>query len=422
MPGLFDSNKNIRQLKPTVMDYQLKSGPLAALIQLPEAALLFGTNIEGRDDAVLSALQKPLGLPPLEQCVVPGDRVVIVVDPDTPALIEILTLVWEQFQASLGDELDATLVLPADAKGDGWKSLLDELPVHIRNQVAVHIHDPGNEQHRSYLATSASGERIYLSHYLTDADLVITIGVVCFDHLFGYRGTNSSVFPALSDADSIAATRRLTELQQTPRDKRPLRELADEIGWLLGTQFAVQVIPGMQDAPGDALCGAPDEVMKAGRDLLNQRWQLTVDEEFELAVVSIPANSVNPWRQLTAALETAAQLVGDGGRIAALAELPGSIGPAMEMLRRCTDPEELLKPLRREPLEDAAEVTQLINILSRCSVFLMSNLDPSFVEDLGVLSLASAAELQRLIDASESTIVVPSANYAWAQVATASAF
>ncbi len=282
--------------------------------------------------------------------------------------------------------------------------------------MAIHIHDPSDEQQRSYLASSASGERIYLSHYLTDADLVVTIGRVGFDAAFGYRGTNSSIYPAFSDTESINASRPRDDAL-APGDSRPLRVLADEVGWLLGTQFAVQVIPGGDGSPIAFLCGAPDEVMKAGRRLLHQHWTVPADETFELVIVSVPANTSTGWKSVGAAVKTATRLAGDGGRIAVIAELPGQIGPAMEMLRRSLEPEELLRPLQREMLHDAAEVLQLIKAMTRARIYLHSNLDAVFVEELGILPLTSAAELQRLIKSAERTFVLPHANFAWVESA-----
>ena len=408
MPGFFDSRER------TVMNYQLTSGQVEAVLQLPESAVVFNADNQSVVASLATSLQSPLGLPPIEQCVVPGDRVALVVDPDTPGVADMITLVWEQFQASHGEELDATLLLPADPDGTNWKAIIDGLPVHVRNQVAIHVHDPSDEQQRSYLASSAGGERIYLSHYLTDADLVVTIGRIGFDATFGYRGTNSSIYPAFSNTESINAARP-TGNDFAPGDSRPLRVLADEIGWLLGTQFAVQVIPGGDGSAMTFLCGAPDEVMKAGRTLLHQHWAVTADETFELVVVSVPANASNGWKSVGAAVETAVRLAGDGGRVAVVAELPNQIGPAMEMLRRSLEPEDLLKPLRREMLHDAAEVSQLIKAMSHARIYLHSNLDPVFVEELGILPLTSEAELQRLIKSAERTFVLPHANFAWVE-------
>ena len=83
------------------------------------------------------------------------------------------------------------------------------------------------------------------------------------------------------------------------------------------------------------------------------------------------------------------------------------------MLRRCQDADELLKPLRREPGEDAVEITQLINTLRHARVFLYSNIPSDIVEELGIIAIEDPAELQRLTTAAKSCVALPNANYAW---------
>jgi nickel-dependent lactate racemase len=398
------------------MHFQLASGNSVASLNLPDGTVVHSTSANEISDVLSTALKNPLGLPVLPECVVPGDRVVIVVDPETPNVVDVVTQVWTQFVELNTDEPDVTLLLPASSGGVGSQSIIDDLPVHVRSQLATHIHDPTDENQRRYLASSAGGERLYLSHYLTDADLIISVGTIAFDGVLGYRGTSSAIYPAFSDVEAIRSAKRDCDSVLVPEDKRPLRDLVDEIGWLLATQFTVQIIPDPAGGIDCVFCGATDETMTAGKRHLNERYRLTLNEEIHLAVVSIPGNSDFGWRQFGAALATAARIVGDDGRIAVVADLPANIGPGLEMLRRSNSPEDLLQSLSEDPSEDAVEVTQLIHALRTSQVFLFSNLDASFVEDLGILPISTEAELQRAIDSSDSVTVVPCANYVWAQV------
>ncbi|MCP4176025.1 MAG: DUF2088 domain-containing protein [Fuerstiella sp.] len=398
------------------MQLQLTSGNSVANLNLPDGTVVHSTSLYEEPDKLLAALRNPLGLPVLSECVVSGDRVVIVVDPETPQVVDVITQVWAQFQELNTDELDVTLLLPPSSDGAGSQSVVDELPVHVRSQLAAHIHDPTDENQRRYLASSAGGERLYLSHYLTDADFIISVGTIGFDGVLGYRGTSSAIYPAFSNVEAIRSAKRHCDPELMPDDKRPLRDLVDEIGWLLGTQFTVQVVPDAAGGTGIVCCGATDQVMAAAKQLLNDCYRLILNEEIHLAVVSIPGNSQFGWRQLGAAVTTASRIVGDDGRIAVVAELPARIGPGLEMLRRSKSPEDLLPSLNDDPPEDAVEVTQLIHALRTSQILLLSNLDAQFVEDLGILAISTDTELQRAIDASDNVIVVPCANYVWAQV------
>ena len=56
----------------TFMTYQLTSGQITASLQLPESAVVFNANDQSTSTSLATALQFPLSLPPIEQCVVPG--------------------------------------------------------------------------------------------------------------------------------------------------------------------------------------------------------------------------------------------------------------------------------------------------------------------------------------------------------------
>lgn len=402
-------------------ELKLCSGRMTATIRVPDqAARTFTRSVDAATD-LAAALQHPTGLPQLHECIVPGDRVVIAVDPETPRLIEVLTEIWAQFQSADAD-LDVTVLFPPDSSGNRWQTLIEELPVHFRNQAAVQVYNREDETQRRYLASSSDGRRIYLSHYLVDADLIVTVGIIGFDATMGVRGTNSILYPGFADQDAVEHARRAVCTEFAPEDTHAVRELADEVGWLLGTQFAVQLVPVPDGGMAEVFCGGPPDVMSAAQRRCTELWRLTVSEQSELAVISIPGETVCSWQQLGLALESALRLVGDGGRIAVVADLPEQMSPQLEMLRRSSDPEGLLSHLKRELPEHALETMALIEAVLRTKVYLFCGLEPSVVEDLGMIPLSNEAELQRLIDTAESVNVLPLANYAWVDVSVPSGF
>ncbi len=399
-------------------EFNLSSGPVSALLVAP--------NLDADNDRrpirlpapdlCRRALSTPRGFPELGRCVVPGDNVIIAVDPETPFLADVLTAVCEHLQTVPDGGVSLTLLLPEDESGNSWQWLTDSLPLHLQQQMTIVSHLPSDQNQLSYLASSAAGERIYLNRLLTDADMIVSVGLLAFDGQLGVRGTTSVLFPAFSDEATLRAARSHGHSELTPEQQRPFRDLVDEIGWLLGTQFTVQVIPGVGVAPTEIIAGLPDDVLQHGREVLNRVFRILVSEEVDAVVLSIPGGAAFGWRQLGHALEQASHLINQGGRIIVVADLPVPEGPAATMLRRCQEPEDLLKPLRREPTSDAVEIAQLIETLRRARVYLLSTLPPDVVEEMGMIPIADSAELQRLVAAVENRIVIPNANYAWCEV------
>ncbi len=393
----------------------LRSGRLSATVDSKKLKLLVtaGEAPQMISAQCRNAILQPMGLPELARCVVPGDSVAIVIDPDTPDSIDLLAVVCEQLQSVPDEGITLSLMLPPDPANTRWSGFVEGLPLHLQQQLTVHIHDPGETSQLSYVASSVAGERIYVNRRISDADLLITIGVICFDSLLGFQGTTSSVFPSFSENDAILQARTQGHPELTPDDERPYRQLVDEVGWLLGTQFTVQVVPGAGETALAILAGLPEDVMSAGKELVNRFWRVKTGKEADAILLSVQASGLFGWKQFGTAIEQAAKLVEPDGRIIVIADLPVPEGPAATMLRRCQEPGELLKPLRREPTEDAVEIVKLINTLSHARVYLYSQIPADIVEELGMIAIEDASELQRLTMASNHCAVLPNANYAW---------
>ena len=399
-------------------EIQLTSGPVCSSLQasVNQPLIPIPDQVISPSERCREALLNPLGYPELVRCVVPGDRVILVVDPETPFAAEIISTVWEQLQSVTDGGVLLTLLLPPDQSGTGWQWLRDQFPLHVQQQITVHVHDPADSSQISYIASTSGGERIYLNRLLSDADLIITVGIIAFDGLLGFRGTSSILFPTFSDIATQQSSQSQGHPELTPEQQRPFREMIDEVGWLLGTQFTVQAIPGAAGLPAEILAGLPEDVMTRGKELVDRSWRVSVEEMLEGAVISVPGGAFG-WKQLGQALENTTNIVQQGGRIVIVADLPIPEGPAATMLRRCQDPEELLKPLRREPTVDSVEFAQLIQALRRVRVYLLSQLPSELVEELGMIPVSDSAELQRLVATIEDCKCIPFANYAWCEVA-----
>lgn len=399
------------------MEIVLRSRNTSAHIRVPSTGVV-APQIAADFETVAEALANPLELPPLGNCVVAGDRVTIAADPATPELSRVLGEVSRQL-IDAASELDLTILLPAEIHRGSQEELLNSIRENVDQSIHIHVHDPSVEQQRRYLASSSGGERIYLSQHLIDSDLNVTVGPIGFDPLLKFSGTSSLFYPALSDADAIRRRQETVCSGETAAPKHFSRETVDEIGWLLGSQFAVQVLPASEGAIAHAICGTADQVMARGIEWLCDHWRVEIPAIADLVVISVSPLAGFEWRQLGRALAASLPIVEEGGRIAVVADLPGQAGPALDMLRRCSDPEDLRNPLRLEPLADAEETLHLIAALQKADVYLLSPLSDEEIEELGMIPLTSESELQRLIERSANPCVIQGANFAQAHLKAA---
>jgi nickel-dependent lactate racemase len=356
------------------------------------------------------ALQTPVGFPELWQCVIPGDNVVIAADPETPNLADVLSLLHEELGKIPEGGVALTLVLAPDPSGQQWQPLRESIPLHLRQQLNIVDHDPGDRTHVSYVASSTSGERLYLNRHLAEADLIITVGFTRFDPSLGVRGTSSCLFPAFTDTETLVRTGFATTPGEITSTVQARRQLVDELGRLTGTQFTLQLIHGPQ-GPLQVLAGQPDQVFEQSGKLNQKLWSITVDEPADAILTSIPAGPA-AWQCFGQALENLLEIVDQGGRIIVISDLDQPEGPAATLLRRTQDPEELLRPLKKEHVADGNHILQLIEALRRARVYLLSRLPPEVVEELGMIPLASETELLKLLTTIPQCLVLPNAHCA----------
>ena len=395
------------------MDVILSSGQFREQVTVPDSVLP-ATSAAPPESALQRALDAPLELPPVNQCVVPGDRVVIVADPDAPQLVETITDVHHRLCSV--PELSISILLPAEFAQPQLTSLAQEIAKVLENAVPVEVYDPDDEQQRSYLASSAAGERIYLARQLVDADLLITISAAQPDPLVGTTGGTALLYPRFSEPAIIADFRgrelRAWRNAVTGHAAESASELIDEIGWLLGVQFSVSIVCGPDGKLENAFCGRADAAVRAAAEYLQRTRAAVAEEETtDLVVMDVPAvNEVCSWRQFARAATVGATLTGYQGRVVVVCDLEAPDGTAMTALSRTENPEELEQPLMLEPPPDAFEALQLIRCSRDVRILLRSALPDTVVEELGMIPISDADEVQRLIDQAESPCMLKSAS------------
>ena len=360
---------------------------------------------------ILEALETPRDYPPLRQAVIPGDRVVIALDVEVfaprPALEAIGAVVR-------GAGVDPGSITVLASRGD--RTDLDDL---MPEGVALAVHDPDDRAQLAYLASTSEGRRIYLNRHLTDADVIVPVGLLGYDSVFGYRGPWSLIYPGLSDRET-ARSFRAKATDALPDRERPWPTLAEasEVSWLLGSQFHLGLVAGVS-GPIEAVAGLESAVRDQGARAVDRSWTFRAETRAELVVVGIGRPGV-PARidDLAEGLSTATRLVRRGGKIVALSRAEGAIGPALARLIKAGDPRLGPAPLRgHEDDPDYPAAHQFARALAWADVYLLSALGQGAVDDLSMIALDHPEEARRLVAASASCLLVSQAERVRAVVA-----
>jgi nickel-dependent lactate racemase len=374
------------------------------IADLTQPATELQADVAGIVDAALAA---PLDFPPLESAAVPGDRVVVALGEDVPAAATIVTGIITTLTTA-GVLLEDILVLLSAQCDEGVRQTLAEAMPELQ----LKTHDPEDRENLAYLAAAENAKPIYVNRELIDADLVIPIGCLKLAETLGHTGVTETLFPLFADLD---AQRRYLAPNSTDSpvllEKR--QKEAIEANWLLGLQLTVQVVPGEGDSLSQIFCGQFDAVERAGQQACVATWKRPIRQRASLALAAVsgPAAS-QTWLNFARAMYAACQAVEEDGAIAICMDLEGPIGPALRYLIDAAHLDEALHEIRKERSPDAIAAAELARVLQQTRVYLLSNMNSRIVESLGIAPIDSAEELQRLVSAHASCILIGNAQHA----------
>ncbi len=357
--------------------------------------------------AVAAAVEDPLEFPPLKRALIPGDRVAIAVAPglpQTPELVAGLLVVLEEAQVRLEDVTICQAAGEAELSGRSG-SLLEK--------ARQFIHRPGEREAMSYLAASATARPIYFPRVLCDADVVIPLGCHRPVASSSTSETGDALFPTFSDQ----ATQQ--RLQHSSCGSVEIEEAA-EAAWLLGVQFAVEVVPGARGSVLQVIAGDREAVRRHSRRLSETVWKTRIAHRVPAVIATVGTPQRNTtWQEVTHAIERLAPIVDPGGAIVLCTDLADA--PTDRLLDDPRDDargdtvasgvrhgaEASTDGCRSEENQCASALAELPRELR---VYFVSQLPGDVVESTGMIPVSSHQELARLVSRFEGGLVVEDAD------------
>jgi nickel-dependent lactate racemase len=361
--------------------------------------------------AVQSALETPFQFPSLRRALTPDDHVTVVVDEELPQLATLLTPILEHLASGHVSPEAITLLCPTHTA----QSWVDELPDTFQ-EVHVEVHDPSNRRHLAYLATTRQGRRIYLNRTAVDADQLVVLTHQGYDPLLGYSGAEGALFPALSDEATLREMDARLSMAAPGVKPWPARQEAEEVAWLLGAPFFVQVIEGAADNLVHVLGGVVASA-EEGRRLQDVQWRREVERLADVVVASVSGNPAHhDFAALARALACASRVLKPNGRIVLLTRGKPALGEGAELLRQAEDASRALSLLEKHHGLDRSAAFQWASAAQHARIYLLSDLPAETAEELFTVPLEHAGQVQRLLNAETSCLFLEDAHKALATV------
>jgi nickel-dependent lactate racemase len=348
-------------------------------------------------------LEHPLSYPALRRALTPEDHIVVVVDEHLPHLSGLLIPLLEHLrQADIRPDAITLLCLPPST-GQAW---LDELPDDFQD-VRIEVHQPGDRRKLAYLATTKQGRRIYLNRSAVEADQLVLLTRRSYDPLAGYAGAEAMLYPGLGDDAAIQEFAARLDYRSPGKKALPIQQEAQEVAWLVGAPFFVQVIEG-SGSEIDSILAGPLESMREGQRLLDARWRVTVESRADVVIASVTGDPASHTiEDLARAFYSAARVVEPGGSIVLLTDAAPVLTRSFEIFRQHDDPGEALTVLRQEKPGDLAAGFMWASAAQQAKLYLLSHLPVELAEELFTVPLQNAQQARKLLTEHATCLILP---------------
>lgn len=388
-----------------------------------------GEPLSDPEAAMRAALRQPTDFPPLDAAIVPGDRIVVVVEPGLPSQDALILGVIRELIAGGAEPANITVLTvqrgaeePQDAEErqvDAPTETTADVPSPDSPQASIWLAlGVTHVQHRredaaslAYLAATDDADPIYLNRALLDADFVIPIGLQRLDDSLGYLGLAGGVYPTFGD---LAAVARLcpTDAAFWDKHRKKLRQESFSVLWQLGIQLVIQVTPGLGEQVLDVVAGQLDAVAREGRLRCERAWRSELRAPASLVVVGVQGReSEETWDELARALAMAERVATDDAAIVVCVDASRRPRPAPRPIVA-----EAAKPTKRGRNRIREFPTLSASLVERLGeshrLYLVADLDSEVCEELGFVRVESADDLSRLTRGHAQCLIVAGGQYA----------
>jgi nickel-dependent lactate racemase len=396
-------------------------------VELPaDVTVLTPRFVAGLPDeaaAFREAVLRPQGGRPLRETVKASDRVAVVIPDITRPLPTDRLLPW-LFHELRHVEPDRITIV--NGTGSHRANTPDELARMVGRDVAARYrmvnHDAHDPSTLRPVGFAPRGEPVLLNREYVEADRRIVLGLVEPHFMAGFSGGYKGIFPALADIASILryhGARVIGDPRSTwgALDGNPTQDLIRHNGALLPVDFCVNVTVNRDRAITGMFCGEVQSAHQAGCAFARSTAMVACPEPFPIVVTT---NSGYPLDQnlyqAVKGMSAAAQIVADGGYIAAAARCNDGFpahGNFKQLLFDHDSPRALLDTIEAPgfSLYDQWEAQILALIRLKARVGLYSQIPPDDVrrahleplEDIG----RTVAEERRRLGGDAPVAVLP---------------
>ncbi len=362
------------------------------------------------DELIRNALRQPIGSPPLEQIVQPGESVLIVtsdITRYTGSELYLPILVEELNRIGIADEQISVLV----ALGIHRKQTVAEhqkILGSLYGRINVFDHDCDDPGQLVELGQTDSGFSVQLNRRAVSADRLIVTGTIGFHYFAGFGGGRKGLVPGIAGRktcmQSHFAVFNPPEVGgKHPRAitgslaANPVHQALLQAARLAKPDFLLNTVLSPQKELLAVFCGDLEQAHLSGCDLVRDLFQAQLEQAADLAIISCGGEpkDIN-FIQSQKALDYGCRAVREGGTIILLAACRDGFGhPTFFDWFRYQDLDEFETALRADYQINGQTAHATLHKARRFRVILVSEFS---AEQTAMMGMKKAVDLHAAID------------------------
>lgn len=378
------------------MQVNLAYGQGQLPVNLPDGqtTVIEPTHAPGLPDergAMVEALEKPLGAPPLRQWIKPGDRVCITFSDLTRATPNERIIPWLLEHLADVPRDHITLVNQVGTHRPNTRAELERmLTPEVVQHYRVLNHEPENAAAHLQVGTTHDGTPALINRHVVEADVRIVTGFIEPHFFAGFSGGPKGIMPGTAALQTVVSNHGARNIGDSNAafgltEGNPIWEEMREIALRVGPSFLLNVTLNTARAITGVFAGDLIQAHRTGCAFVRQSAMQRVPAPFDLVLTT---NSGYPLDlnlyQGVKGMSAGARILRPGGTLILACECREGVpagSPCDQLWRSTRSPEEILEKLAqpgfRHPEQWQVQIQALIQ--RRAQVLVHSSLPDDVV-------------------------------------------
>lgn len=294
------------------MRYDIPYGDRKEYFDAPQGSVIFEgkmTNIPAVKDfkgELISALESPIGTPPLKELAVDRKNIVFLVEDNTRSTpLDIIMPIITDYLNENGvpDNAMSFLTAPGTHRLMTDEEIIQKLGAEMVRRFKVVQHDANASEDMKDLGTVTAGDYkipVHVNKYALEADLLVGIGNIVPHCDAGYSGGAKILQPGVCDFVTTSATHAAAgfcpDIPLGMADGNPCRMGMEEVAKIAGLAFIVNTVKNYEGEISGIFAGDFIKAHREGVRLAKISYSISVPEPADIVIVSSSPSDMDYWQ------------------------------------------------------------------------------------------------------------------------------